>query len=75
MAKAKEFERALDQLFRERTHWLRAAVGHTKPGPASQFTKAKVEKKLFQLENLARAILCKERAKQEFNKVVETYRQ
>jgi len=75
VAKAKEFERALDQLFRERTHWLRTAVGHTKPGPAPQFTKAKVEKKLSQLENLARVILCKKRAEQEFDKIVESYRQ
>ena len=75
MAKAKEFTRKLDKLFRVRTNWLRRSVGQSKPGNPPLWSKKKVSKALTQLEAIARTIITKTRAKQGFDEAIDHSRQ
>jgi len=48
-----EFDKRLHKLFDDRTHWLRAQVRKSKPGPAPQFSKKKVKSSIKKLQTLA----------------------
>lgn len=66
MARVKQFETKLQSLFRRRTAWLRSSVGRKKLGRAPIFSKDIVEKKLKELESVARSILIDRRGKSAF---------
>src|SRR5690349_9231289 len=50
---ARRFEHMLDQLFAERTHWLRSLVGKRSPGRPPIFNRKKVQRRIKQLQEHA----------------------
>jgi hypothetical protein len=70
MAFSKQFEKALDDLFRQRTHWLRSELGLAKPGKPPKFGRKKVNDGINKLQTLASAALSHKLAKSEFEKHV-----
>ncbi len=66
MAKTKEFDRKLDELFQRRTANLRREVGLKKKGPTLKFTKAKVKKSVAGLCETAREVLIRDVGKAAF---------
>lgn len=70
MTKINEFNKKLNKLFEERTHWLRSAVKRAPQGHPPFFTRAKVDKSIEQLQDIASEILIHQVSKTEFNKIV-----
>ncbi|MBI1807002.1 MAG: GIY-YIG nuclease family protein [Ignavibacteria bacterium] len=70
MAFSKEFERQLDKLFLQRTHWLRNEVGLKKVGKPPIFDRSKVDKAIERLQLIASNALSSKLAKKEFNHFV-----
>ncbi len=70
MAFSKAFERKLDDLFRQRTHWLRAQLGKKGAGKPPEFGRMKVTKAIRQLQLIASDALAHKLAKTEFEKYV-----
>ena len=69
MAYSKQFNRALDGLYKRRTDGLRRILD-PKPGPIRGLTKKQREKKILELEEIASKGLGKKLAKLEFSRVV-----
>lgn len=68
MAFPKRFERELDKLFRQRTHWLRSELGLTKPGKPPVFDRTKVDKGISKLQSIVSDAFARTLAKTEFEK-------
>jgi hypothetical protein len=71
MAFSKQFEKALDELFKQRTHWLRANLGFAKPGKPPKFSREKVDKGIDHLQELASKAFSRTLARTQFNKHVK----
>jgi len=70
MAFSKSFERELDKMFRQRTHWLRSELGKKKAGQPPVFGRKKVDKAIDKLQRIASDALAQKTAKSEFYKHV-----
>jgi hypothetical protein len=70
MAFPKQFVKALDELFRQRTHWLRSELGLSKSGKPPKFGRRKVDAGIEKLQTLASAALSHKLAKKEFEKYI-----
>jgi hypothetical protein len=70
MAFSKQFVKALDELFRQRTHWLRSELGLVKPGQPPKFDKRKVDAGINKLQEIASSAFARKFAKTEFEKHV-----
>jgi hypothetical protein len=68
MAFSKQFVKALDELFRQRTHWLRSELGLVKPGQPPKFSRQKVNAGIKKLQKIASNALTHKLAKIEFEK-------
>ena len=66
MWKQNQFERELDKLFKERTYWLKKAIGIKKIGQPPTFNQAKVRKTIKKLQEIASEILINKFKKSEF---------
>jgi hypothetical protein len=67
MAFSKSFERELNNLFRQRTDWLRRKVGTRTAGKPPKFGRKKVNAGIRNLQELASNALAHKLAKSEFN--------
>jgi len=74
MAFSKEFERELNRLFRERTHWLRSELGVQGAGQPPQFGRKKVDRSISRLQMIASAALAYKLAKAEFEAHVTNWK-
>jgi hypothetical protein len=74
MSKMGEFSKALDKLYQERTHWLRAVLGEKKPGRPPVFNRKKVGKGISKLQRIASSALSEELAKNELAEYTEPKR-
>jgi hypothetical protein len=75
MAFSNEFERELDKLFRERTHWLKAGIwGSARPGKPPGFNRKKVDAGIGRLQDIASKALVKGLLRSEFDKHVTSRR-
>jgi hypothetical protein len=74
MAFSKTFERELNRLFRQRTHWLRSKLGAKGAGKPPEFGRQKVNKGIEHLQFLASAALASKLAKAEFEEHVSDRR-
>jgi len=70
MAFSRQFERQLDKLFHQRTHWLRNEIGSKKAGQPPKFGRSKVNKAIERLQQIASDALAHKLAKTEFNRFV-----
>ena len=70
MAFSKEFERELDKLFHQRTHWLRDEIGSKKVGKPPEFDRNKVDKGIARLQQVASLSLAGKLARDQFNQFV-----
>jgi len=70
MAFSKSFERELNELFRQRTDWLRRKLGTRTPGAPPKFGRRKVNDGIEELQTLASSALARKLAKSEFNEHV-----
>lgn len=70
MAFSKSFERELNSLFRQRTHWLRQELGSSGAGKPPEFSRKKVDAGISKLQTIASNALAKQLAKSEFDKHV-----
>jgi hypothetical protein len=70
MAFSKQFVKALDGLFHQRTHWLRSELGLAKPGKPPKFDRKKVDKGINKLQEIATNAFAHKNAKTEFEKHV-----
>lgn len=68
MAHARSFEKELDRLFKQRTHWLRSAIGSNRPGKPPEFKRKTVNKGIANLQKIASHILASKLAKSEFER-------
>jgi hypothetical protein len=68
MGFSKSFEKELDKLFRQRTHWLRKELGRSTAGKPPVFNRKTVNKGIQKLQNIASDALVRWLAKTEFNK-------
>jgi hypothetical protein len=75
MAFSKQFEKALDELFKQRTHWLRADLGFAKPGKPPKFGRERVNKGIARLQELASNAFSRTLAKTQFNRYVKRKKQ
>ncbi len=64
MAKYKQYNQKLNELFADRTHWLRTAVKKIQGRPP-EFPKSKIDRAIIQLQDLASAILIRKIFKKE----------
>ncbi|MGA2914668.1 MAG: hypothetical protein ABSE89_01425 [Sedimentisphaerales bacterium] len=71
MAFHKQFELALDNLFKQRTHWLRHNLWLKKPGKLPKFDREKVDKGITKLQELASKAFSRSLAKEYFKKRVK----
>jgi hypothetical protein len=71
VAFSKDFERELDNLFRQRTHWLRVELVSSRPGKPPQFNRQKVDKGIERLQRIASDALAGRLARTEFEKHVQ----
>lgn len=71
MAKAVQFRRTVDRLFRRRASWLRNALGKPIPGAPPSFGRREREKAIDQLQGLASDSLARKLAKKEFLRSVD----
>jgi hypothetical protein len=67
---ALEFNRHIDLLFNQRTHWLRREVKSTDRKKPPKFNRAKVDKAIDHLQDLASECIASTRAKKEFEELV-----
>ncbi|MGD1155990.1 MAG: hypothetical protein ABSA41_09195 [Terriglobia bacterium] len=67
MAFSKSFERELNNLFRQRTDWLRRRLGTSRPGKPPEFGRKKVDTGILKLQAIASDALAHKLAKSEFN--------
>jgi hypothetical protein len=72
MAFSKAFERELNRLFKQRTHWLRSELGVKGVGKPPKFGRKKVNDGIHRLQLIASAALAKRLAKAEFDEHVAT---
>jgi len=70
MAFSKSFERELNNLFRQRTDWLRRKLGTSKAGKPPEFSRKKVGAGIRKLQAIASNALAHKLAKSEFNEHV-----
>lgn len=70
MAFSKSFERELNSLFRQRTHWLRRRLGTKGAGKPPDFSRKKVSDGIRKLQTIASNSLAHKLAKSEFNEHV-----
>jgi len=70
MAFSKQFVKTLDELFRQRTHWLRLVLGLAKPGKPPKFNKQKIDTAIKKLQEMALDAFARNLAKTEFEKHV-----
>ena len=70
MAFSKKFEQELDKLFNQRTHWLCNEIGSKKVGKPPDFSRAKVNKGIERLQQIASDAFSSKLAKTEFNRFV-----
>jgi len=71
MAFHKQFELALDNLFKQRTHWLRHNLGLKKPGKLPKFDRKKVDKGITKLQELASKAFSRSLAKEHFKEHIK----
>lgn len=69
---SKQFEKTLDELFRQRTRWLRKELGVTKIGKPPIFSRRKVNEGIEKLQKLASDAFSHKLAKSEFEEHVKT---
>ena len=69
-----KFQRSLDELFRQRTHWLRKSLGASNPGQPPRMTRAKVDTAIDKLQTLASNALASKLAKEEFKEHTQANR-
>lgn len=74
MAFSKQFIQELDNLFRQRTHWLRSELGMVKPGQPPKFSRKKVNAGIKKLQEIASNAFAHNLAKIEFEKHISEYR-
>lgn len=70
MAFSKSFERELNNLFRQRTDWLRRKLGTSRAGKPPEFRRKKVDAGILKLQAIASDALARKLAKSEFNEHV-----
>jgi len=70
MAFSKTFERELNNLFRQRTDWLRRKLGAKGAGKPPKFGRKKVNAGIRRLQEKASDALARKLAKAEFNMLV-----
>ncbi len=70
MAFSKAFERKLNNLFHQRTHWLRAELGSSGAGKPPEFGRKKVAKGIRDLQLIASDALVHKLARTEFEQHV-----
>lgn len=70
MAFSKSFERELDSLFRQRTHWLRRKLGAKGAGKPPEFGRGKIDAGITKLQAIASDGLARKLAKAEFDEHV-----
>jgi hypothetical protein len=70
MAFSKAFERELNGLFHQRTHWLRRKLGAKGAGKPPKFGRKKVNAGISKLEEIASGALAHKLAKAEFDEHV-----
>lgn len=68
MAFSNQFEKALDGLFRQRTHWLRTKLGDSKPGKPPEFSRKKVNVGIEKLQDIASKAFAPRLARKGFEK-------
>jgi hypothetical protein len=66
MAKAVQFQRILERLFRERADWLLNVLREPRPGAPPKFGRKKVDRAIKDLQQLASGALATKLAKAEF---------
>lgn len=66
MAHFTKFEERLNKLFQDRTYILRKNLGLKIKGPSPSITRRKVDRTIFELQDLASTILARGLAKKEF---------
>lgn len=71
MAFHKQFELALDNLFKQRTYWLLHNLGLKKPGKLPKFDRKKVDKGITRLQELASKAFSRSLAKKHFKKHIK----
>lgn len=74
MAFSKSFERELNNLFRQRTDWLRRKLGSSKAGKPPEFSRKKVNAGIRKLQAIASDALARKLAKSEFDEHVASRR-
>lgn len=74
MAFSKTFEHELNNLFRQRTDWLRRKLGARGVGKPPEFSRRKVNVGIEKLQNIASDALAHKLAKSEFNEHVVSRR-
>jgi len=65
---ALQFEKALDELFKQRTHWLRLSLGLAEPGKPPKFSRKKVDRSIARLQELASKAFTSTLAKDHFDR-------
>ena len=68
MAFSKTFERELNELFNQRTYWLRQKLGTTGAGKPPEFGRKKVKSGIRKLQEIASDALARKLAKSAFDK-------
>ena len=68
MKYAAKFEKELDNLFRQRTHWLRHILVSPKPGPAPEFHRKELNDGIEKLQEIVLNALTAKIARKEFKK-------
>lgn len=71
---ARQFERVLNKLFAERTHWLRALVRKPSPGRPPTFDRRKVRRRITQLQGHAERAIVKKFFRREFGQLNDSGR-
>ncbi|MGC2744625.1 MAG: hypothetical protein WA672_15730, partial [Candidatus Angelobacter sp.] len=67
MGFSKTFERELNKMFRNRTHWLRRELGNRGAGKPPEFSRRNVNSGIKTLQEVASDALAQKLAKSEFN--------
>lgn len=68
MAKYKQYNQKLNELFADRTHWLRTVVKKIQGRPPRS-TNSKINRAIIRLQDLASAILIRKIFKKEYNEL------
>ena len=72
MAFSNLFERKLDKMFLQRTHWLRKELSSTQAGKPPKFSRQNVDSGIDELQEIASKALAQKLAKKEFDNHVTT---